>query len=261
MKVLFFLVVLFLSVDLKAQVENLSSFNNDPKLNSLNLLFKKHIEIDSMRVEYRYGAPYFLELYFNSFTGKKTRADSYDLSFLGDQFILRNKYKDIITFLYQFKPDSLQEKNKTNDALLSVQLKKSTITSQYISAPWLSNAFCNVGKLRTELQQSFQNKQNEPLVDSVLIFQAIIEKDKTLGDIDLIEGKHSSFSKYVLKVIQSTKNSGIWFPMTNSSGAPIRGLVDIFVKLDQTNTIHVSVTGRARKLKIKDTKNYSPIYY
>ena len=210
-----------------------------------------------MIIEFKDNKPNFLKVYCPS---SEESTENYDLNFLGDQYLLAKKYNKLLTSLQNVKTEDFQgiQDNNHNDRIC-FYVTRGSLSYEYTTPPPLKYASFNSWYLEKSLNKSFRKGFDDPLGDSVLIIQCIVNQDRTLGDVGLVTGNQSSFYDFVLR---NLRQSGyFWYPMVNSSGRYIRGLVDIYVKLDHHDTIKVSITGRSRKLQIKDNDRRSTIYF
>lgn len=225
--------------------------------------FNNYPHVDSIEIEYKESIPTFLELY--TAVDDESNEDhmsnrSFDLKFEGDRYILQQEYSNLLSAISKFQIDNINNiANPQNFDRLRVLVKKDTFSCTYIPRPFLEYAsFQALDQLKEELENSYKPLVYVPKGDSVLIVQTIVNRDRTLGDIGLIVGEHSSFYEFVLRALRKT--GATWQPM-NNNGRPLRSVVDIYIRLYGTNSFSISLTGRGRKLQIKDNDKSSRLFF
>ncbi|WP_433862880.1 hypothetical protein [Sphingobacterium thalpophilum] len=221
-------------------------------------IFKNEV-IDSITIELKNDSPIFIHIYKNHSSDNKDRYEGYDLNFLGDEYILKKRYPSVLTFVKEYKLIVAKTTGETGKDYVLIHVLKSGISYSDGSGPLPSYAFVHNGKLRERLQRAYDISSLSSY-NSVVIVQGIVERDRTLGDIELIDGKSGVFYDFVKSELKKSAKAGIWFPMT-VGGTPFRGLIDIFVCVDSNGIISVDATGRGRRLQVTDTNKSAKIYF
>ncbi|MGK6351928.1 hypothetical protein [Parapedobacter sp. DT-150] len=228
-----------------------------------NHLFTLHPDLDSIHIEFDTSQPVYAELYFGSDSAKSAfkcdHIGCFDLTFEGDRQILREKHGAIFSAaLIEAKRLDMLNENKRMERLNVFITRDTSIYKYDPLPPVIFPAYkSGIKELETTIKNKYVKDVFVPQGDSILIFQSIVNRDKTLGDIGLIYGERSSFSEFVLRCLRETGAS--WVPMTKD-GRVLRSLMDIYVRLNSDESISVSVTGRGRRLKIKDNDKSSYLF-
>jgi len=187
----------------------------------------------------------------------------FSLKYLGDLFFLKNKFP-LIEQLVQNKQLVNSIDRQDRNFILAVE-------AQSISIKPLSDGsvFCG---FRYSSQLKFQKKLNAnyketivPSGDSILILQAIVNRDGSLGKKMLLHGDEDdklysyicdNYQDYNQENKANLNRKGLFLPY-RSGGTPFTSIIEIFVRLNPDRTFSVSGSGRERKLRIKDYKEDS----
>uniref|UniRef100_UPI00257C2103 hypothetical protein n=1 Tax=Sphingobacterium TaxID=28453 RepID=UPI00257C2103 len=186
----------------------------------------------------------------------------YSLKYSGDLFFLKKRFPLIDKFVRSDKlVDNIKVHKKERNFALAVE-------AQSISIKPLSDGsvFC---AFRYSSQLKFQKKLNAnyketiiPSGDSILIIQAIVNKDGALGKKMLLHGNEDdklysyicdNYQDYNQENEANLNMKGLFLPY-RSGGTPFTSIIEIFVRLNPDKTFSVSGSGRERKLRIKDYK-------
>lgn len=243
------------------KVDQIGQLRKEFSNSSYHDLFKSFPGLDSIGLEFQGKHVGFATLYFHpESTGKQREyAESFDLAFKGDKNALKNRIGSDLPLLPEDEVEYMDSLRQSEDYLqLSAMVYRDTVNYRFL--PPQSSRASYIGKVQQleELLEQEYKKRKEVVGDSVVIFQGIVGRDGVMGDVGLIEGVQSPFSDMILQKLNDLGRS--WSPMIKG-GRTLRSLVDIYVELHSDKKFTVSVTGRARKLKIKDQDRSSTIYY
>lgn len=218
-------------------------------------IYTSYPELDSMHLQFAYGSPDFLILFLNrdplKAGGRQKVKTTVDLRFKGDLYLLSKQHSQIATLMADTaKMNGLRRiKNKER---LCVSLLKDSLAFKELYRPaflWAAGRKSKIEALERALTDRYTDSF-QPLGDSVLIIQAIVERDAKLGYMELFVGEPSPFYDFVKKGLAASGN--IWLPFRDGSGSPRRGLVDIYVRLTVDKSIAISVSSQRRKQRIRD---------
>ncbi|WP_294347380.1 hypothetical protein [uncultured Sphingobacterium sp.] len=184
----------------------------------------------------------------------------FSLKYLGDLFFLKKQYPLIEKLT---KNKELMNSIDRQDRNFILTLEAQSIS---IKPPFDGSVFCG---LRYSSQLEFQKKLNAnyketivPFGDSILILQAIVNRDGSLGKKMLLHGDEDdklysyicdNYQDYNQENKANLTRKGLFLPY-RSGGIPFTSIIEIFVRLNSDRTFSVSGSGRERKLRIKDYK-------
>lgn len=227
-----------------------------------NDLFLEHPRLDSIALEFDGKKPVFMTWYSSQPQKTKVLIDYFDLGFEGDRHLLESKHAirclpalpaDQLIFM-----DSLQQ--LVTYFKLNAIIYSDSITYRFLPPPFYHASYSgDIRQLGSQLQEIYEDNRFGISIDSVLIFQGIVNQGGSLDNVDLISGLKSDFSDAV-KAFLEKQGNGTWNPMVKD-GRPLRSLVDISVRLSNNKNLVVSFTGRGRKLRIEDKGGESMIFY
>ncbi len=244
-------------------------------------IFNQYPNLDSVAFIFTNDKPYLLYLdeppLVNSekmdSTIKNRRVRSfYMLGFESDQFFLKNRYAGIYEFVFQKKLIDKIKKPKDKSSFRISLTREGTYFRAVGGSASGPGAHFNLRRKKAffDLLNNGLSKMKTPVVDSLLILQAIVEADGwLLKPHEILYGNTGPLYDYFLKVYTDFSESkekylytyGLFMPKLQS-GSPKRGLIDIYVRLNPDNTITMSAIGDYRKLMIKNyiEDRNNPVY-
>lgn len=239
--------------DVKGKEESFNFFD----ISTIDI-FSLYSDLDSIHLQFEQKEADFIILFFRKASDSPV-SEFFDLQFEGDKYLLQRKYNLIFSYLFNFKEcDKVQRCEKIDEFKISYYPNTFRFTKRY--SPGLLYASAKKSKME-ELFDTIKAEFDVLKIlenDSVLIFQAIVNREGGLGDMELIFGRRSSFSHFLIGQFLGS-GSGVFTPLRDGGGSPRRGLIDLSVRLHEDGKTTISASGRKRKLKIKDTANTSPI--
>lgn len=271
--VLSVLLAFFSTMSATAQLD----FRDNRIQRAINDVFHSYDNIDSIVVGFDNNVPSGLSIFERS-EDNTTRAISkkpiyYILSFEGDQYMLGKKLPAISRLIYSKRHIKRIRKAAQHDSFVWI------LTNEVSKFRSLQRGVKGLhAEFKTEKLEELINVLNDnyydsivPTGDSVLIFQAVVEKDGTLAsELELLSGEKDAFYHYFMKtydyyvsqvLTKSFYKARLYRPYLKS--VQRRGLIDIFVQLNKDRTFSISGTGEARVFQLKnftdDPKN--PIFY
>lgn len=225
-------------------------FENYPDVNGFQINFRN----DTAESIYILG-----KIEDNILKGSKYKT-YYSLKYAGDLFFLKKKYS-LIEKLTKNKELVNSIDRQSSNFILSVEAQSISIKPLFDGS-----VFCG---FRHSSQLKFQKKLNAnyketivPSGDSILILQAIVNRDGSLGKKMLLHGDEDdklysyicdNYQDYNQENKANLNTKGLFLPY-RSGGTPFTSIIEIFVRLNPDRTFSVSGSGRERKLRIKDYK-------
>lgn len=234
-------------------------FNEYPKLDSVAIIFSH----DQPFLLYIDEAPTKDSINSNNSRRLKRIRSFYMLGFESDQFFLKRRYEDLYEFVFQKKLISKINKGKGKE-YLQISLTREGAFFRALDGPASPGAHFNLKRKKAffDLLNTGLSNMKTPIVDSLLILQAIVETDGWLLEPhEILYGSTGPLYDYFFRVYTDFSESkekylytyGLFMPKIEG-GTPRRGLVDIYVRLNPDNTITISAIGDYRKLLIKNYK-------
>ncbi len=244
------------------------NFNSIPIKEEINSILIANPQIDSIHIQFFQNTPSKLEIFkeSNVVRNYKNRKDIffYDLSFEGDKLLLSDDFPTIKNLLNKNLATTIQKPETVKNFKLVIGKKYSQLRD---SVP-IYGLYPTMTPQRKKSLQNFLSSQYKEFAkevftkDSVLLFQAIVDKSGNLIQIELLKGRKSDFYNFILdsyryyvenilnKTNTATGKSLLLPAMLN--GRPIRSLIDMYVRLNPNNTISISSNGIQRRLRIKN---------
>ena len=248
----------------KAQVY----FNSIPIKKKVNDILIASPSIDSIHIQFFQNTPSKLEIFNGSNAVKKYKNGKdiyfYDLFFDGDKLLLSDDFPTIKKLLNENLATAIQKPETVKNFKLVIGKNHTQLRD---SVP-IYGLYPTMTPQRKKDFQNFLNSQYKEMPkevfrnDSVLLFQAVVDKGGNLIQIELLKGrkgdfysfildKYSYYVKNILKKTNTSTGKSLLLPaMLN--GRPIRSLIDIYVRLNPNNTISISSNGIQRRLRIKN---------
>lgn len=119
------------------------------KVYDYNSIFVHYPNIDSIEVDFNNFEPQFLTLYIHTDLNHKiSRKENYDLAFLGDEYLLKKRYKDLLPFIYGIKMDSLDNLVQKNKRTQRIVFTRASFKCHAITPKYILSAFCDVASLQ-----------------------------------------------------------------------------------------------------------------
>ncbi len=244
------------------------NFNSIPIKKEINSILIANPKIDSIHIQFFQNTPSKLEIFKESNLVRKykNRKDIffYDLSFEGDKLLLSDDFPTIKNLLNKNLATTIQKPETVKNFKLVIGKNYSQLRD---SVP-IYGLYPTMTPQRKKDLQNFLSSQYKEFAkevftkDSVLLFQAIVDKSGNLIQIELLKGRRSDFynfildsyryyEKNILNKTNTTTGKSLLLPaMLN--GRPIRSLIDMYVRLNPNNTISISSNGIQRRLRIKN---------
>lgn len=184
----------------------------------------------------------------------------YSLKYLGDLFFLKRKFP-LIEKLAQNK--ELVNSIDRPDRNFTLTVEAQSISVKPLSDGSAFSAFRHSSLLKFQKQLNANYKETiVPAGDSVLILQAIVNRDGSLGKKMLLHGSEDdklyryicdNYQDYNQENKADLKSKGLFLPYL-SGGTSFTSIIEIFVRLNPDRTFSISGSGRERKLRIKEYK-------
>jgi len=229
---------------------------------SNNHLFNLSPELEHLSILYQDTIPYAVYMHFNAL-GKENvnNIDFYDLDFEGDKYLFRRKYNNQINFILpkiNFRTvlgKDVNDLSNTVDMIWARVYKDSIIYSyEKTKAIYKNNSMDNketgpgipakyngdLKKVADSISRQFTVSEHKTAIDSVLIYEAVVQKfgnRGVLNDIKLIAGKPSSFSTAIETGLQATKSN--WKPAFLHAGRNINSKIKIYAKLNEDGSVTI----------------------
>ncbi|MGK6351926.1 hypothetical protein [Parapedobacter sp. DT-150] len=239
--------------------------------------FAKQHNISLFTVDFEKGIPISLSLYYSSKTqhpysplDNQDPDEFYDLEFDGDLYRLSKKYKQITmpvlpTLTMQYLPNITDRQDiKTYYDVKALIYKDDSIAYQFSQYhhPDDPDIAIYTSKQRKEmfdakfkgggtqlakiLEANYNEQQQVSVKDSILIFRGVVHRDGFLNDVELIQGQQSQFSNFIQQSLEESSKS--WIP-ARQGGRSVMFAVNIYVRLNNDDSIMVSTNGEYKKTK------------
>lgn len=220
------------------------------KQDSIYSIFDNNPDIKEVLIELNNKEPAYITLL-------KNHKEYYDLSFNGDLYWLKTKYQiniNNLDFDSFFK--KIENKNKVGNIQIdrkSIKFIENYSVNMYIPAeynqPWNDI---------TNHLNSFLEKSNLNLINSVYLFQGIIDTEGNIEYIKLIEGEEDEFSLFTADFFYKKRES--WSPFMKDM-RNYRSLVDIFITISKNKIEMMDYSTIVRQLKIDNPKENIFLFY
>ncbi|WP_293886958.1 MULTISPECIES: hypothetical protein [unclassified Sphingobacterium] len=245
------------------------SHSSDQKIADI---FHQYPNLDSVAIIFTHDQPFLLYLdeapaegsinLDNSSRLRRMRS-FYMLGFESDQFFLKRHYQELYEFIFQKRLISKINKDKDKE-YLQISLTREGAFFRALDGPASPGAHFNKRRKQVffDLLNTNLSAIKTPVVDSLLIIQAIVETDGWLLEPhEILYGTTGPLYDYFFKIYTDFFESkekylftyGLFMPKIEG-GTPRRGLIDIYIRLNPDNTITMSAVGDYRKLMIKNYK-------
>lgn len=272
-RLLFFLLLINIATFSVAQVD----FKDKHIQKAINEVFSAYENIDSMVLTFDSKLPVGLTIFKtpleNSRRGISDSKIFYIISFEGDRYLLKKQLPLIYKLIYSKGYGKRIRKVSREDSFRWVLARTSTDFRRFRRGGGYLDAEArrdNLEGLITLLNDNYHESM-VPTGDSVLIFQAVVERDGTLaGDMELLVGEKDALYTYFLetydyyiKNVLTKRNFFARLYRPRQQNGPQRGLIDIFVRLNKDRTFTVSGTGVSRMFQLKNFTDDpdNPIFY
>jgi len=255
---------LFICFFISALAQVKTTLKNRYLKDSLTKIFESYNNINGLQIVFRNDTAE--SIYIEGKTenhvlkGSKYRT-YYSLKYGGDLFFLKERFPLIEKFVQNKDLRNSIKKNEKNFVL--------TIEPQSMSIKPYSDEgsiFCDFrySSLLKFVQRlnSHYNDTIVPAGDSILIIQAIVNRDGSLGEKMLLHGSQKDklytylfdhYEDYIRTDQVSKKHEELFLPY-RSGGVPYTSIIEIFVRLNPNKAFTVNGNGRERKLQIESYK-------
>uniref|UniRef100_UPI0028A7F23C hypothetical protein n=1 Tax=Sphingobacterium athyrii TaxID=2152717 RepID=UPI0028A7F23C len=184
----------------------------------------------------------------------------YSLKYSGDLFFLKKKFPLIDKFVRSNRlADNIKVHERERNFVLVVEPLSTSIKPLSDTEP-IYCGFRHSSLLEfTKLLNNHFKDGIIPSGDSILIIQAIVNKDGALGKKMLLHGNEDdklysyicdNYQDYNQENKANLNEKGLFLPYL-SGGRPFTSIIEIFVRLNPDKTFTVNGSGRERKLRIK----------
>jgi len=235
---------------------------------SIEALFATYNKLDSISIQFENNKAQHLYLYIKPTSENVPKYNNnhisyFSLEFEGDLYLLKKQYPMIVEFLNNKK---LLLKNGLQDKSVPVRLTIGRNNSFLGKPIYASSVFARVNKNRMiEFMKLLHDNYNDsitPPKDSILIFQAVVDKAGNLCQTEVLQGNKNNFYDYLVNNYKNYIKNVL--PKTSSyigenlispyltAGRPLNSIIDIYVRLNSDKTFTVTGNGRERKLKLKN---------
>jgi hypothetical protein len=248
-----------------ALAQNKVDFRNKHVTKNIAKIFENYPDVNGLHINFRNDTAesiYILgKIGDNILKGSKYKT-YYSLKYSGDLFFLKKKFPMIDEFVRsnRFANNIEVHENERNFVLvvepLSTSIKPLSDTEPVFCGFRHSSLLKFVKRLNTQYKEIIV-----PSGDSILIIQAIVNKDGTLGKKMLLHGNEDDqLYRYLCENYEAylaedrvDQQHRLFLPY-RSGGTPLTSVIEIFVRLNPDKTFTVNGSGRERKLRIKDYK-------
>ena len=216
-------------------------------------LFDKHPDLDYINISYRGDTAMAVILSFR----KKTTAlneERYYLPFEGDRYMLHKKYAKLV--LPKVPKLEMQYFAGIKDlshtrSRLKTTLRRDTVDNLFIYSTFTGEDKYyepspihrarfkgEVSLLQQKLSSGFKQWKPLKISDSTLVITGLVERDGTIGKLELISGNPSQFSNKAIQFL--TQEATAWIPAEQHERT-VKYLVKFFVRLNPDETITLSI--------------------
>lgn len=216
-------------------------------------LFDQHPDLDHIIVSYRRDTAMTVILSFRKNTTSLKR-ETYYLPFEGDRYMLHKKYAKLVLpkvpKLEMQYFDGIKDLSHIGSSLQTT-FRRDTVDNLFFYSPFIGGIKYpepsprhrarfkgNVSLLQKQLSSGFKQWKPLEISDSTLVITGVVERDGTLGKLELISGNPSQFSNKTIQFI--TKEATTWIP-AEQNDRTVRYLVKFFVRVNPDETITLSI--------------------
>jgi hypothetical protein len=258
MKRILLLVIIATGVLFKvqAQITARAGFELSTYDRSANPFFDRYSNIDHISIEYKDGKARTLDIYFRNQKTTSTLGEQYILTFDGDLHLFKRKYRQFpLPNAAKLKMSYISGIKKLGDSnslySLTTTLRRDSIIQRFSfytvtgdtepdldpgrNRPLLRG---DILKLTKSLEQNFKQWKPVKVTDSIIIITGTVEKNGTIGKLQLVEGRKSTYSDKVLEFMSREATS--WWPVMQG-GKLMQWAVRISVRVNKDESIKVSI--------------------
>lgn len=226
-------------------------------------IFENYSDVNGLQINFRNDVVesiYILgKIEDNILKGSKYKT-YYSLKYSGDSLFLKKKFPLIDKFVRSDKlVDNIKGYEGERNFILTIEPLSTSIKPFSVPGSIFSGfRHSSLLEFTKRLNSHFKDGII-PSGDSILIIQAIVNKDGTLGKKMLLHGsEHDQLYRFLcenyeayLNVDRADPQRHLFLPY-RSGGRPFTSIIEIFVRLNPDKTFTVNGSGRERKLRIKD---------
>lgn len=218
--------------------------------------FSRNPEVDHLFVTFIEKKPYVVFVNFNSPHSVKLDRHHYDMKFEGDLFALNFKYGKINYPFPDISTNYIESRRllPTKYNHLIATIKRDSVEYHFWATNDIDGNEFDMGtppkfagdleRLSQTVSKSLSNKNSIEAVDSVIVFQGMIENlpMNNIRDLKLIAGRESVFSQAVRS--QFERESSVWHPA--KIDGPFMSFVKIFARLNEDGSVTLLTTRKQR---------------
>ena len=239
-----------------AQNENVARFTISSKQIEFDNFLKSYPEIRFLIIKYKNDRPELLEVFYQNVSSNLKPSETYYLTFEGDRFLLKKKYKKFILLEsvqldvgnlcdYGKLPDSVLERQLetkiSKDSIIhnvAIHLRNTGIFHPGLDKVGRASLKGDVAILKKEINQKVEKLNQYSVQDSNLIISGIVEKNGTVTDWKLETGDATKYSKIILAFFENSDSK--WRPALQG-GKAVRYMIRIYLKLKNDGTVDIFI--------------------
>ncbi|WP_324755607.1 hypothetical protein [Sphingobacterium thalpophilum] len=257
---------LLISCNSSALAQNKVHFRNKQITKNIAKLFENYPDVNGLQINFRNDTAesiYILGKNEDNILKGSKYETYYSLKYSGDLFFLKRKFPMIDEFVRSNRlADNIKVHERERNFVLVVEPSSTSIKPLSDTGPVFCG-FRHSSLLRFVKRLNANYKETiVPAGDSILILQAIVNRDGSLGKKMLLHGNEddklyryicANYQDYNQENKANLNTKGLFLPYL-SGGTPLTSIIEIFVRLNPDRTFSVSGSGRERKLRMKDYK-------